>query len=151
MAERLICIPSSVTLRCGSDATVRIRTSDNKKGVGITALGFDDTVATVNPETGGTTAGDGSLDVNIRCSGVGDGCPGATTVTFDASGYTPCSVNIRCEAPSRREVAQIAFAVVPLQVLPQLLSAQLSTVVGSSTVFPAGLAEEEAGSDKPCK
>jgi hypothetical protein len=96
MAEKLNCVPDEVTLRCGCFTNIRVRTSDNAQGKRITALGYDNTVAILDPIEGDTNA-DGYFEVKVTCAQAG-ACPGSTIVTFDATGYNSDSLEIKCES-----------------------------------------------------
>jgi hypothetical protein len=96
-APSLTCIPETVTLCCHkveSTTQVRVRTSNDKKDVKIKALGFDPSVAGVDPKEG-TTGEGGFLDINVRCAQDGP-CGTDTTVTFDAQGFSNCTLKIIC-------------------------------------------------------
>ena len=94
---RLICRPSKVSLSCNrptSKTKVRVRTSDKIADVQIDALGYDRGVASLDPESGKTDAA-GVFDIFVRCV-EGGPCPAKTKATFDAPGYTGCTLEIVC-------------------------------------------------------
>ena len=126
MAKTLRCVPVDVTLRCGVSTTVRVRTSDGAQGISIKALGYDRTVASLNP-TEGNTNKDGYLEVIVTCAQPG-ACPGETAVTFDATGYDEDTLDIECETfeTSAITTVKVALMEVPIRKLPKLLSEQLS-------------------------
>jgi len=128
VARKLECVPDDLTLRCGVSARVRVKTSDATANITITALGYDNSVASVAPVNGQTNE-DGYLEVTITCGQRG-ACPGETTVTFDASGYDSDSLDVECEdypapapppAPSPAPTALVALVELPAHRVPKLL------------------------------
>jgi len=100
----LTCIPHEVTLSCGkptSRTTVRVRLSNDKAGVTISALGHNPAIATLTPAGGDSNAG-GYIDIVVHCT-EDCPCPTKTTVTFDAQGYDPCDLTIRCSDHKKEE------------------------------------------------
>jgi hypothetical protein len=133
MSKDLQCVPGNVTLRCGGATTIRVKTLDGAEGVTIKALGYDSTVVTLNP-TEGTTNKDGYLEVTVTCAQPG-GCPGETTVTYDATGYDNDTLNINCKKINVAAITTVKVALmeVPIKLLPKLLSEQLFTSRISTT------------------
>jgi hypothetical protein len=95
MAKSLKCVPDDVTLRCGVRSIIQVKTSDDAQGVTIKALGYDSTVASLNP-TEGNTNNEGHLEVSVTCAQE-RACPGETTVTFAATGYDEDALEIECK------------------------------------------------------
>jgi tetratricopeptide (TPR) repeat protein len=77
-----------------SQTKVRVRTDDKAADVQVDALGYDHAVASLDPASGKTDAA-GVFDIFVRCV-EGGPCPANTTVTFDAPGYTACTLEIVC-------------------------------------------------------
>jgi hypothetical protein len=108
MADSLKVVPSSLNLICGNEHFVRVRTSDGKAGVAITAL-YAAYEVTVNPASGSTNA-DGYLQVRVTCSGR---CPVNAEVTFDADqpGYDPIALSVNCQKGTSLTLDELRDAV----------------------------------------
>jgi hypothetical protein len=108
VAETLKCVPSSLNLICGNEHKVRVRTSDGKEGVAITAL-YAAYEVTVDPASGSTTA-DGYLEVRVSCSGR---CPVNAEVTFDADkpGYDHATLSVNCQKGTSLTLDELRDAV----------------------------------------
>ncbi len=113
--ETLRCVPGSVDIFCETSGRtkVRVRTSDRKTGVRISAVGFDTSRVIVSPTTASTDA-DGSADFEVACQG-GAFCPSTTRVTFDADdgGYDDCNLDVRCEKLPAPDSTALALTDIP--------------------------------------
>ena len=101
MAKSLKCVPDDVTLRCGVRTTIYVKTSDDAQGVTIKALGYDSTVASLNP-TEGNTNDEGYLEVSVTYAQE-RACPGETTVEYEIYKAADCA------GPSVKETLTFAL------------------------------------------
>ena len=89
MVKSLKCVPDDVTLRCGVRSIIQVKTSDDAQGATTKALGYDSTVASLNP-TEGKTNNEGYLEVSVTRAQE-RACPGETTAEYEIDKAADCA------------------------------------------------------------